>query len=76
MCFFFQMDPDSVTVVLEDDGTVIDSDAFFKKLPAQTVLVFLRDGEKWGGGRMLLIIRAMSSLMSELPYVIGSMSKK
>ena len=69
------MDPDSVTVVLEDDGTVIDSDAFFKKLPAQTVLVFLRDGEKWGGGRMLLI-RAVSSLMSELPYVIGSMSKK
>ena len=40
-----------MTVVLEDDGTVIDSDAFFKKLPAQTVLVFLKKGEKWGGGK-------------------------
>lgn len=40
-----------MTVVLEDDGTLIDSDAFFKKLPAQTVLVFLKKGEKWGGGK-------------------------
>ena len=47
----FQLDPSSVTVVLEDDGTVIDSDTFFKKLPAQTVLVFLKKGERWGGGK-------------------------
>lgn len=53
-CQKLKMDPDSVTVVLEDDGTVIDSDAFFKKLPAQTVLVFLRDGEKWGGAGALI----------------------
>ena len=51
--FCFQIDPGSVTVVLEDDGTVIDSDAFFKKLPAQTVLVFLKKGERWGGGKLL-----------------------
>jgi hypothetical protein len=31
-----------VTVVIEDDGTVVDDEKFFKKLPAQTVFVFLR----------------------------------
>lgn len=45
------MDEKEVTVVLEDDGTLIESDTFFKKLPAQTVLVFLKKGEKWGGGK-------------------------
>lgn len=53
-CHKLKMDPGSVTVVLEDDGTVIDSDAFFKKLPAQTVLVFLKKGERWGGAGSLI----------------------
>ena len=47
----FQLDPESVTIVIEDDGTEVENDAFFKKLPAQTVFVFLRKGEKWRGGR-------------------------
>lgn len=53
-CEKLQMDVDNVTVVLEDDGTLIDSDTFFKKLPAQTVLVFLQEGEKWGGAGALI----------------------
>jgi hypothetical protein len=46
----FQLDPDEVTVVIEDDGTAVTDDKFFKKLPAQTVFVFLKKGEKWRGG--------------------------
>ncbi|XP_045163884.2 DNA fragmentation factor subunit beta-like [Mercenaria mercenaria] len=53
-CEKLQIDEDDVTVVLEDDGTLIDTDTFFKKLPAQTVLVFLRRGEKWGGAGALI----------------------
>ena len=36
--------------MIEDDGTVVTDDSFFKKLPAQTVFVFLRKGEVWRGG--------------------------
>ena len=50
MICLFQLDPKSVTVVLEDDGTVVECDTFFKQIPTQTVLVFLRKGETWGGG--------------------------
>lgn len=51
--FFVQMDPKNVTVVLEDDGTLVDSNSFFQKLPTQTVLVFLQPGEHWGGGKII-----------------------
>ncbi|XP_041378450.1 DNA fragmentation factor subunit beta-like [Gigantopelta aegis] len=45
---------DDVHVVIEDDGTLVDSETFFKKLPAQTVFVFLRDGQIWrGAGAMI-----------------------
>lgn len=40
-----------MTVVIEDDGTVVDDEKFFKKLPAQTVFVFLKTGEQWRGGK-------------------------
>lgn len=53
-CEKLQIDPDTVTVVLEDDGTLIDNDVYFKKIPAQTVLVFLREGEHWGGAGALI----------------------
>ncbi|XP_048780692.2 DNA fragmentation factor subunit beta-like [Ostrea edulis] len=45
---------DEVTVVIEDDGTVVADDKFFKKLPAQTVFVFLKKGEKWRGAGALI----------------------
>ncbi|KAH3817843.1 DNA fragmentation factor subunit beta-like [Dreissena polymorpha] len=53
-CEKLQLDPETVTIVLEDDGTLVDSNTFFQKLPAQTVLVFLREGEKWGGAGALI----------------------
>lgn len=54
-------DREKVTVVIEDDGTVVDSDEFFKKLPSQTVFVFLLKGEQWKGAGDL-IYDALSKL--------------
>lgn len=45
---------EKLTVVIEDDGTVVDSDGFFKKLPSQTVFVFLRQEEHWKGAGDLI----------------------
>ncbi|XP_052829677.1 DNA fragmentation factor subunit beta isoform X2 [Octopus bimaculoides] len=42
------MDANEVRVVLEDDGTLVDS-SYFKRLPPQTVFVLLRKDEKWSG---------------------------
>lgn len=53
--FSFQIPKEEVTVVIEDDGTVVDDEAFFKKLPAQTVFIFLRPGETWRGGMLSII---------------------
>ncbi|GAB1604617.1 DNA fragmentation factor subunit beta-like [Argonauta hians] len=47
-CEKLKMNPDGVRVVLEEDGTLVDSD-YFKTLPQQTVFVFLREEEKWLG---------------------------
>ena len=42
---------EEVMIVIEDDGTLVDSEAFFRKLPSQTVFIFLRAGEEWKGGK-------------------------
>ncbi|KAL4635393.1 cell death activator CIDE-A-like [Arapaima gigas] len=36
-----------VTLVLEEDGTVVDTEAFFQSLPANTQLMVLERGQKW-----------------------------
>ncbi|KAM6953753.1 lipid transferase CIDEA [Aplochiton taeniatus] len=36
-----------LTLVLEDDGTVVDSEAFFQSLPPNTALMVLQEGEGW-----------------------------
>ncbi|CAG5135966.1 unnamed protein product [Candidula unifasciata] len=52
---------EDVTLVLEDDGTLVDGNDFLQTLPSQTVFVFLRKGEKWmGAGEK--IYRILSSL--------------
>lgn len=56
-------DDEEVSVVLEDDGTEVDSESFFKKLPQQTVFIFLLDGEQWRGAGDL-IYDALSRLHS------------
>lgn len=52
--YILQLNPEEVTVLIEDDGTAVTDDKFFKKLPAQTVFVFLKKGETWRGGTYLL----------------------
>lgn len=54
---------EEVAVVLEDDGTVVDSESFFSKLPQQTVFIFLLEGEQWRGAGDL-IYDALSRLHS------------
>ncbi|XP_014036107.1 cell death activator CIDE-A [Salmo salar] len=34
-------------LVLEEDGTVVDSEAFFQSLPANTPVMVLQEGEMW-----------------------------
>ncbi|CAG2189098.1 DNA fragmentation factor subunit beta-like [Mytilus galloprovincialis] len=53
-CEKLQINESEVTVVIEDDGTVVDDDKFFRKLPAQTVFVFLKKGENWRGAGALI----------------------
>ncbi|KAF6736246.1 Cell death activator CIDE-3 [Oryzias melastigma] len=36
-----------VVLVLEEDGTGVDSEEFFQTLPENTVLMFLEKGQKW-----------------------------
>lgn len=36
-----------LTLVLEEDGTVVDSEEFFQSLPCNTALMVLEKGEMW-----------------------------
>lgn len=36
-----------LTLVQEDDGTVVDSEAFFQSLPSNTAFMVLQEGEVW-----------------------------
>ncbi|KAI4880132.1 hypothetical protein NFI96_003960 [Prochilodus magdalenae] len=36
-----------LTLVLEEDGTVVDSETFFHSLPANTLFMVLDKGEEW-----------------------------
>lgn len=35
------------TLVLDEDGTVVDTEEFFQTLPENTVLMVLDKGQKW-----------------------------
>ena len=38
---------DPVTVVLEDDGTIVEDEAYFLCLPLDTKFMLLHDNDKW-----------------------------
>ncbi|XP_071779607.2 lipid transferase CIDEA [Centroberyx gerrardi] len=40
-----------LTVVLEEDGTLVDSEPFFRSLPSNTALMVLEQGEVWTHGK-------------------------
>uniref|UniRef100_A0A8P4KBX8 Cell death inducing DFFA like effector a n=1 Tax=Dicentrarchus labrax TaxID=13489 RepID=A0A8P4KBX8_DICLA len=43
----FMLSCQFLTVVLEEDGTVVDSEEFFQSLPSNTPLMVLEEGEIW-----------------------------
>ncbi|KAG9276735.1 cell death activator CIDE-A [Astyanax mexicanus] len=43
----FLMTYQLMTLVLEEDGTVVDSEAFFHSLPPNTLFMVLEKGEEW-----------------------------
>ncbi|XP_052452408.1 cell death activator CIDE-A [Carassius gibelio] len=43
-----------LTLVLEDDGTVVDSEAFFQSLPTNTAFMVLEKGEAWTPNTLVL----------------------
>ncbi|XP_018518869.1 cell death activator CIDE-A isoform X1 [Lates calcarifer] len=42
-----------LTVVLEEDGTVVDSEEFFQSLPSNTSLMVLEKGDMWTQSKIL-----------------------
>uniref|UniRef100_A0A672QVD1 Cell death inducing DFFA like effector a n=1 Tax=Sinocyclocheilus grahami TaxID=75366 RepID=A0A672QVD1_SINGR len=42
-----------LTLVLEDDGTVVDSEAFFQSLPTNTAFMVLEKGEAWTPNKLV-----------------------
>ncbi|XP_023656063.1 lipid transferase CIDEA [Paramormyrops kingsleyae] len=43
----FLLTSELLTLVLEEDGTVVDTEAFFQSLPANTPLMVLEKGQRW-----------------------------
>ncbi|XP_028825731.1 cell death activator CIDE-A [Denticeps clupeoides] len=43
-----------LTLVLEEDGTVVDSEAFFQSLPTNTQFMVLEKGEMWTQNKVIL----------------------
>ncbi|XP_067291046.1 lipid transferase CIDEA isoform X2 [Pseudorasbora parva] len=50
----FLMTCQLLTLVLEDDGTVVDSEAFFQSLPTNTPFMILEKGEVWTPSKQVL----------------------
>ncbi|KAK7124078.1 hypothetical protein R3I93_022246 [Phoxinus phoxinus] len=50
----FLMTCQLLTLVLEDDGTVVDSEAFFQSLPNNTPFMVLEKGEVWTPSKLVL----------------------
>ncbi|XP_051241877.1 cell death activator CIDE-A [Dicentrarchus labrax] len=48
----FMLSCQFLTVVLEEDGTVVDSEEFFQSLPSNTPLMVLEEGEIWTQNKM------------------------
>ncbi|XP_077101536.1 lipid transferase CIDEA [Siphateles boraxobius] len=50
----FLMTCQLLTLVLEDDGTVVDSEAFFQSLPTNTLFMVLEKGDVWTPSKLPL----------------------
>jgi DNA fragmentation factor alpha subunit len=63
---------DEVTVVLEDDGTEIDSEQYFQSLNTNTVLLVLKQNERWHPAGVDAIRAGPSSSVDETDRTTGS----
>ncbi len=45
-----------LTLVLEEDGTVVDSEEFFQSLPNNTPLMVLEKGEMWMQNKVIFLV--------------------
>ncbi|CAE1284349.1 DFFB [Acanthosepion pharaonis] len=48
-CEIFKINPNELSIVLENDGTSVNTQSYFSKLPEQTSFIFLKAGETWNG---------------------------
>ncbi|XP_006808308.1 cell death activator CIDE-A [Neolamprologus brichardi] len=53
----FMMSYQFLTLVLEEDGTVVDSEEFFQSLPNSTLLMVLEKGEMWTESKIIPCFR-------------------
>ncbi|KAL4001566.1 hypothetical protein ACER0C_006865 [Sarotherodon galilaeus] len=53
----FMMSYQFLTLVLEEDGTVVDSEEFFQSLPNSTPLMVLEKGEMWTESKIIPCFR-------------------
>lgn len=64
-----------VLLVLEEDGTGVDTEEFFQTLPENTVLMFLEKGQKWTPSSVSVSTSptrwrsSVASLQGSLPHV-------
>jgi len=57
-----------LTLVLEDDGTVVDSEAFFQSLPNNTPFMVLEKGEVWTPSKRVQQWHILIILMNKICY--------
>lgn len=58
-----------LTLVLEEDGTVVDSEDFFQSLPNNTPLMVLENGERWTPNKVS--IKSRENAVSVSHYCSG-----
>ncbi|KAG1938469.1 cell death activator CIDE-B, partial [Pimephales promelas] len=64
----FVMACQMLTLVLEDDGTVVDSEAFFQSLPNNTPFMVLEKGEVWTSSKRVQQWHILIILMNKICY--------
>lgn len=59
-----------LTLVLEEDGTVVDSEEFFQSLPTNTPLMVLEKGDMWTQNKVSIKCRG------KVPGTVGTAAER
>ncbi|KAG9348107.1 hypothetical protein JZ751_004136, partial [Albula glossodonta] len=65
-----------LTLVLEEDGTVVDTEAFFQALPANTQLMLLEKGQMWTSKGLPSFRRPKRSGIAKLSFDLYKLHPK